>query len=90
MFCDVKEEHRYVATRVSLQRVIRSLLVAGESCSLLIKVTVWRPLKEVPLMVAFEAFKSQSQSRFATDGPSVSLFQCRAPCGAHDQILVLV
>jgi hypothetical protein len=33
---------------------------------------------------------SQSQSHIETDGQSVSLSWCRAPSGAHDQILVTV
>jgi hypothetical protein len=30
----------------------------------------------------------QSQSHIATDGQSISKSQCRAPCGAHDQIFI--
>jgi hypothetical protein len=32
--------------------------------------------------------QSQSQSQFTTDGPSVSMSWCRAPSGAHGQIVV--
>jgi hypothetical protein len=31
----------------------------------------------------------QSQSHIETDGQSVCLSWCRAPCGAHDQIFIL-
>jgi hypothetical protein len=34
--------------------------------------------------------QSQSQSHIATDGQSVCLSWCRAPSGAHDQILITV
>jgi hypothetical protein len=33
---------------------------------------------------------SQSQSHIATDGQSACLSWCRAPSGAHDQILITV
>jgi hypothetical protein len=31
---------------------------------------------------------SPSPSQFTTDGPSVSMSWCRAPSGAHDQIVI--
>jgi hypothetical protein len=42
------------------------------------------------MLSKFRISVSQSQSHIATDGQSVCLSWCRAPSGAHDQILVTV
>jgi hypothetical protein len=38
-------------------------------------------------VVGRKDLQSQSQSQFTTDSPSVSMSWCRAPSGAHDQIV---
>jgi hypothetical protein len=43
-----------------------------------------------PATTAQLGCQSQSQSHIATDGQSVCLSWCRAPSGAHDQILLTV
>jgi hypothetical protein len=44
----------------------------------------------LPLVLKILQIYSQSQGHIATDGQSVCLSWCRAPSGAHDQILVTV
>jgi hypothetical protein len=47
------------------------------------------PYKQAEISLLLISF-SQSQSHIATDGQSVCLSWCRAPSGAHEQIVVTV
>jgi hypothetical protein len=43
---------------------------------------------DVYVAAGFNCSLVPSPSQFTTDGPSVSVSWCRAPSGAHDQIVV--
>jgi hypothetical protein len=59
----------------------------GENAQLLIRKQAPVP-NVVPRIPEFYVLTSQSQSHIATDGQSVSKSWCRAPSGAHGQILI--